>query len=478
MIKRSMLVMATGLVVAAPAAAQDVPGASLVRDAMVQYANGKFLPGFCSITKGVDNKTKQAQDQLKIAVEDKDATKRARALESAWKLSEESVRGAPKIAGHWYYNGRIAFMRGDVVAGDTAFTRTVELSPDCDTDVSAMRQNAWAPLTNAAIDALNAQKSEEAIGLFRTANIAFRKRPEAMTRIAVAFANAEQVDSAIVWFSKAIEVSGTDSTLAAEKAQARLNLGAMYQRKQRHTDAIPVFEAQFKETPTDVRLMRSLALSYRAAGRIDDAAKLEEQSRDVGSKGGEDGIGASDLFNDAVTMFNEKKFAESAVMFGKVLELEPYNRDALSNQANAYLGGGDSKGLVAAARKLIERDPFGEVNHKLLIQGLRDLSDQDAMMKAAEVFLPLPINLEARAVNNGESGMSVTVTITGREAKDLTGKVLAPAPMSIRFSFVDNTGATASTADIDVPALKAGETKEFKIDSQGKPVVGFTYARK
>lgn len=479
MIKRGLLVMAAGLMAGTPLAAQDLPGADLVRNAMVQYANGKYLPGFCSVNKGLDNKAQFALSQLKIAIEDKDAGKRAKALEQAWKNAEEAARGNPKIGGHWYYYGRIALFKGDVVAADSALTRALAMAPDCETDINAIRQNAWAPVTNAAIDLLNSQKNEEAIGLFRTANTVFRNRPEAMTRIAVAYANTEQVDSAIVWFGRAIEVSKSDTALAAERGQARLYLGSMYQRKQRHADAVPVLEAQLLETPNDVRLMRALALSYRAVGKSDEAGKLEELSRTAGAGGGEDGINASDLFNDAVQMFNEKKFAEAAAMFGQVLQLEPWNRDALFNQANAYLGGGDAQGMVTAAKKLLERDPYGEVNHRLLIQGLRDLNDQDAMLKAAEAFLPLPINLEVKSVvNNGDKGGTVSGTITGRDAKDIAGKAIAPAAIVLIFSFSDNTGSAVATAEVAVPPLPSGQVMEFKVDSQGKAFVGYKYARK
>lgn len=474
--------LVTALVVTAgaalPAAAQELPGTQLVRDALVTAAGGRYLPAFCSASKGLDNRANFAQSQLKIALEDKDAAKRAKALDEAVKNGFESAKNNPKVGGSWYYYGRAAILKGDLVAADSAFTRAVALVPDCETDVDAMRQNGWAAVTNAAIDALNAQRTDEAIGLFRTANLLFRKRPEAMTRLAVAYANTDQVDSAIVWFSKAIEVSAADTSLAGERAQARLNLGAMYQRKGRHADAVPVLEAQLKETPQDVRVIRALAASYRETGKAAEAAKLEAQSRELGKAGGEEGVGAADLFNDAVNLFNEKKFGEAAELFGKVLELEPNNRDALFNQANSYLGGGDAAGLVKVARKLIEREPYGEVNHRLLIQGLRDLNDQDAMMKAAEVFLPLPVNVEIKNVNGSAKGGLVSGSITGREAKDLSGKVLAPAAMTLVFRFVDNTGSVVATTEVAVPALPAGQAMEFKAESGGKGFVGYTYGKK
>ncbi len=478
---RHVTAMAAVLATASAAtAAAQAPGADMVKAATLAAAGSKFLPAFCSASKNPDNRTTYVQNQLKTALEDKDAAKRGKALDEAYKAAGDAARANAKSGGAWYYYGRTAMLKGEPEIADSAFRTAVKLVPDCETDIDQMRQTAWAPVVNAAIDSLNAAKVETAIGLFRTANLLYDKRPEGVSRLGVAYYNAEKLDSAVKYFRKAIDVSGTDSVYAAERAQVRLYLGQTLARQNKQDEAVTVLEAQLKETPQDVRVMRALAASYRATGKAAEAGKLEEDSRKLGmtKSADEGGVSANDLFNDAVNLFNEKKYAEAADLFDKVLQLDPYNRDALFNKANAYLAGGDAKGLVAAARQLIAREPLGEINHKLLIQGLRDLSDQDGLMKAAEAYLPLPVNLEIKSVQSGSKGGTVSGTITGREAKDLNGKVVPAAPMTVQFQFMDNTGATVATADVAVPVLAAGQAMEFKADSKGVAFAGYKYVRK
>lgn len=460
-------------------AAAQAPGSDLVVKAMQDAAGAKFLPAFCSVTKDNDTRARYAQGQLKTALEDKDAGKRAKALDEAYRTATEATEKNPKSSGAWYYLGRTALLKGEIAVAARALDEAVKVAPDCETDIDGMRQTAWAPVTNAAIDALNEQKNDVALGLFRSANLLFSKRPEALSRTGVAFFNVEQLDSAATYFSRALTASGTDTTLAAERAQVRLYLGQTLARQDKHADAVKVLEEQKTETPEDVRVLRALATSYRALGRNDEAGKLEEQSRQLGlSKSAEDGgISAGDLFNDGVNEFNAKQYGKAAELFDKVLQLEPYNRDALFNKANAQLAGGDTKALVATARVMVEREPLSELFHTYLIQSLRDAGDQDALMKAAEVFLPLAVNVEVKSVKRGDKGGTVTGTITGRDGKQLDGKPVAPAPMTVEFQWVDETGAVVGTTTVPVAALAKGESVPFTAEAN-VAFAGFKYVRK
>ena len=101
-------------------------------------------------------------------------------------------------------------------------------------------------------------------------------------------------------------------------------------------------------------------------GQADKAQALEQQ---IVAAGGDRrarpagrAAGSTDLMNVGVNLYNDKKYAEAAAAFEKVVAAEPYNRDALSNLANTYLAMKDGPKLVghgassSSAHRAAERE--------------------------------------------------------------------------------------------------------------------------
>ena len=61
-----------------------------------------------------------------------------------------------------------------------------------------------------------------------------------------------------------------------------------------------------------------------------------------------------------VNAYNDKKYADAAAAFEKVVAAEPYNRDALYNLSNTYLAMKDGPKLAATAAKLVAIEPLSE----------------------------------------------------------------------------------------------------------------------
>ena len=129
----------------------------------------------------------------------------------------------------------------------------------------------------------------------------------------VIFANADQTDSAIVYFQKASEIA--EQTNAVEDRNlATRNWGALLQRTGRHKEAVPVLEKYVGWVPKDVDVKRALASSYRATGQNDKAKVIENE---VGAalprgRGQAAGCAAGRKMSAAIALYNEKKYAEAA----------------------------------------------------------------------------------------------------------------------------------------------------------------------
>ena len=165
------IVLAFTAAVAGSAAAQQ-RAARLVADSA-----GKFQIAFCNLKMA--GKVGDGVKAFKTGLEDKDAAKRAAALDQAVSIltTEVSTGGQAASGGAWYYLGRTYLAQGDVSGADSALTKAEKLQSDCEIDIASYRQNAWAILANAGIEKLRGGDSDSALVLFRQANILFQKLP-------------------------------------------------------------------------------------------------------------------------------------------------------------------------------------------------------------------------------------------------------------------------------------------------------------
>lgn len=461
----------------APVAAQGNP---VVAEAMRTQANGRFVQPLCPSMLKPDSKVVAIQTALKTGIEDKDAAKRQKALDDAIKAGREATKGNPKSGGAWYYLGRTALVRGEAALADSALTQAEQLAPDCAVDIDNMRKVTWLAAANAAIDQGNAGKAQEAIESFRVANFLYRGLPQGFAGLAGAFEGAGQTDSAIFYFSKALDVAAADTSLTGERNRAAFNLAIMQQRAKKHQDAVTTLQRYLGWQPADARAKRMLAASYRELGKNEDAAVLEKEVLAAGTDGGADAaVSPDDLFNIGVTFFNEKKYAEAADAFDKVLKVQPTNRDALANRGLALNLAGKPADAIPIAKQLLTREPYSEDANKLLVQSLRDAkADQAELLKAVEVYFAMPVAVSVKNMTPGPKGGFVEGAITGREAKDMKGVAVKAVAITLVFELTDDAGAVVTSQEVAVEALPPGQAKPFKIDSGGKPFSGYRYAKK
>ncbi len=69
--------------------------------------------------------------------------RRVSILQSALKTATDAAIANPQSAAGWYYMGRANLYLGDLVGADSAFTKAVELAPDCEGEIGGFRQTAW-----------------------------------------------------------------------------------------------------------------------------------------------------------------------------------------------------------------------------------------------------------------------------------------------------------------------------------------------
>jgi tetratricopeptide (TPR) repeat protein len=468
---RIVMVCVFGTTISLPAVGQQ----ATFNQRVVQAMPSKYTPPACGIKAG-HFKVSSGATYLKTGTETGIPENRSRALASGQKVIVESIQknGQDKNPAAWYYLGRVYLQQGDIAGADSAFTKAEALAPACKQEISNLRYAGWVPLVNAGITFTKEQKNDSALTLFRQANTVYRDKPLAYLSGGVIFANAGQTDSAIVYFQHASEI-GERANEAEQRNAATRNLGAAYQRANRHQDAVPVLEKYLGWVPNDVEVKRALATSYRATGQNDKAQALEKE---VGVAPPAAGPSSAGPMSAAIALYNAKKYDQAAAAFEQVVASEPYNRDALYGLANSYIGLKNGPKLAETAARLVAIEPMNEELVRMLASGQHLAKRQAAANKTAIQLLALPVTVTVAQFAPTASGATISGTATGREGQTAQGKPIAATPISLVFEFLDTKGTVVANQELQIPALKAGESHSIEVKTEGAGITAWRYKRK
>jgi tetratricopeptide (TPR) repeat protein len=468
-------VLAAGLSLGSiSAAAAQQPA---VNTRVVQGLPSKYVAPRCNIKPG-HFKVSSGATYLKTGIETEVPENKTRALASGQKVILEAIQqnDQGKNPAAWYYLGRIYLQQGDIVGADSAFTKAEALSPACKQDISAQRYNGWVPLVNAGVTFAKQQNNDSALALFREANTIYRDKPQAYSSAAVILANNKMDDSAIVYLQKAVEIA-TAANLPEERNQATFNLAAVLQRKNRNEEAAAALERYLGWVPNDVEAKRALAGIYRTTGQVDKAKALEAQAG-VGAPAPAAGTGKASAMNAAVALYNAKKYDSAATAFEQVVAAEPNNRDALYGLANSYIGLKKGPQLAQTSTRLAAIEPMNEDVLRMLVTGQRMAKKEALANKTAIRVLAMPASITITAFAPTADGATITGKATGRDAQTATGKPVAAKPVTLVFEFLDAKGAVVGNQEVQVPALKAGESQPIQAKAQGAGITAWRYTRK
>jgi tetratricopeptide (TPR) repeat protein len=472
---------------ALPAAAQQQQ--QVLSDRVAKSMPSTYKAPECGL-KSNHFKVSSGATYLKSGIENDIPENQKRSLESGKKVLVEAMQqnGQDKNPAAWYFLGRIYLQQGDLIGADSALTRAEQLAPACEKEISAYRQNAWVALIQGGNTFEKAKNLDSALALYRQAGMILHNSAIPYYQAANVFNDKKQSDSAAVYFGKAVAAAAnaTDTTEVNIRNRSAFNQGALLLNNKQYPAAVKAFEQYLQWVPNDNEAKRGLAGAYRGAG---DAAKAQEIEKQVVASGGAAGggpaggaggaaTGSQDMMSIGVNMYNDKKYAEAAAAFEKVVQSEPYNRDALFNLTNTYLALKDGPKLLATAQKLTALEPMNENALKLLGEGYKQSKKVNEAVSTAEKVLALPIDVKVTEFAPSASGAALTLTATGRQAQTASGKPIPPAPLTLTFEFLNSTGGVVGSQDVPVPALQPGASQELKAAGQGQGIVGYRYKQK
>jgi tetratricopeptide (TPR) repeat protein len=454
----------------------------VLNDRVAKAMPTSYVAASCNI-KPNHFKVGSAAGYLKAAIETDVPESRTRILGQGEKVILEAIaqNGQEKNPAAWYYLGRIYLQQGNLYPADSALTRAEQLAPDCKKDIAGFRRNAWVALVKAGSKFEEDQNPDSALALYRQAGAIYRDSPITFYQTAAILNDKGQTDSAAYYFGQAAAVAAasSDTTDLKYRNRSAFNQGALLLNAKKYDGAAAAFEQYLKWVPNDNEAKRGLASAYRGGGKVEQAQALEKDLVAAGGAPGAAGAPASqDLMSAGVNAYNDKKYADAAAAFEKLVAAEPYNRDALSNLSNTYLAMKDGPKLAATAAKLVGIEPLSENALKLQGEGFKQSAKIDDAVKTAEKVLALPADVKASEFNATGSGATLALTATGRAAQTPAGKPIAAAPIPIVVEFLDGTGNVVASQAAQVPALETGTSQDVKVSGQGGGIVAWRYKRK
>jgi tetratricopeptide (TPR) repeat protein len=458
--------VATGL------AAQAQGQAANVRVAQAQ-PNTWAMPS-CGLDKG-NFLVSSGATYLSTGVQQSDPTKRAHQFSEAERVLLDAInKGQAGASGAWYLLGRAYLYQGNLVGADTALARAQQMTPSCTKDIQTTRRITWIPLVNAGVQFMKDKNTDSAVVLLHQANLIYQGEPNGFTNLGVLYNTIDQPDSAIVYFQKAVNAAGTDAKGTDARDQAQYNLAALLSNQGRWPEAVVAWQQYLKWKPDDADGKKAYARALRASGQPDAAAEIERGL----IAGGTGEVSTDDLMTAGVNFFRDKNYAEAAETFGRVVQREPWNRDALFNMANSYLGAGNGPELVKAASALNAIDPMNESSLKLLAQGYQLQKNQDMTIKLYTALEALPFSVTVDVLNLQSGGAKISGKAVGREARAIDTQPIAPHQVTLVFEFINKDMAVVASSERVIPKLNPGEASAFEAEGLGAGIVGWRYHAK
>ena len=473
MMKKPLMVSAFLVTMTAlPAAAQTNDA---VAKAMFDQANGRYTPPACSADKGKQFKVSSGYTYLKSAITGKADPKPL--LASANRVITEAITedGQDKAASAWYGLGWVDLFQGDVTGADTALARADKLAPDCKDEIDKLRRIAYAPIYNSGVAALQDGDTTAALKYLQMAS---KLRPGSglpAYYTGVIYADRNQVDSALAYFTKVSNGTSTDTTEVKLRGRALYARAALLMNNNRAAEAVPLLEEYVKANPGDADAKKTLARAYRAAGETAKAQALDAQTGTTSAAGPT----ANNDLTEASRLYHEKDYAGALVLLNKILAAEPTNVSALQAQANSYLALKDGPQLAASSAKLVAAEPLNQDALRLQRAGyqLQKMATQQSAV--GEQILQMPISIVITELTLKAASATLGGTAKGLNALDAkTGKPIPPAPITVTFEMLDKAGKTVASQDVTFEPLAPDATKDFTIEAKGEGISSYKYTVK
>lgn len=419
----------------------------------------------------------------------------------------------------------------DLIAGmDSAFTVVETSNPECVATYAGWRQQkAWVDMVNAALQAINADKTDSAVALAKRSLVMYRGSPYGYWILAQAAAKNNQTKDAINYYKQAIGVAtDTSASISDLRRNLQLNLGNFAvaaagsapaaDKSALLAEAKAAFDALAKDPGTKYADAARTGLASIASATGDTAAIKASYSDQLANPSA---FSYNSLMQAAVVAAKANQPKDAIKLFEAAHAVNAYHRDVLYNLARLYLLDSAYTPAITYARQLVSVDPDNPDSYQLMMFGYgalqklygakeKDLeakaralgqrantSKSSAAIKAA-VDSAARLNAPIKAYQDStkmyvDSALKYNALITSLPAKvafteftpgdakttlagTVTNQTNAARSFALKLEFLDKTGNVVATQDVSVGPVQPHESGTFSATAPAPGVVAFRYA--
>lgn len=363
----------------------------------------------------------------------------------------------------WHLLGQAYVLVNNLAAADSAFTRAERLADEeCRREIALRRRAEWVPLQNAGVAQMREGNADSAMALFRLAGVIYRGEPHAFVNLASLAASRNQVDTALVYYRRAMEAAA-DPQFRENREAAAFNIAVLLHRAERYQEAAEAYREYLRLKPNDVAAASNYADVLTRLGRTADAGVIYDSLLLRAEE-----LPALDLFEAGVALFRQERYGQAARAFELGLAKSPFHRDALYNLVNTYIAGEDSAHLVAAARRLVAVDPANRQSVQLLAAAYQRVGMRDSTVRVLTYRDAMRFDVGITQFQRTDSSATVTGTVTNLKDQPL-------AALALTFDFLSASGEALRRRVVNVPPLRPSESHRFTIEVSGAGIAAWRY---
>jgi tetratricopeptide (TPR) repeat protein len=372
-------------------------------------------------------------------------------------------------------------------AADSAWTIVEASSPACAALGKQWRQQKpWLAVTNAAINAVNANKFDSAEIYAKRALVLDKSAPYAYSVLASVAKNKKDYASAAEYWKKTLEAAGTDTTFndvrdralfdIATTATAHVDAAPAAGKKTLARDAINAWAAVFAKSNDDIQLTFALQNLAKLSVTAGDSLSIGKIYAPILANPAR--YGENTLMQAGVMASQFKHPEDAGRIFSVVLERNPYQRDALNNLAASYIFLNQFDKVFPLVIRLMDVDPSNPENLMLNAYAYAGLVKATKPGKLNRQYTDSLVYYTGKA-----DKLPVKVTFfefsKGTETTQLAGNIenrsAAAKTYPLTVDFLDKAGKVLFTESVSVGPVPPKGNKEFAVKGAKGGVAAFRY---
>ncbi|MCE2454826.1 MAG: hypothetical protein J4G12_03265 [Gemmatimonadetes bacterium] len=355
------------------------------------------------------------------------------------------------------------------------FDHAGELWPVYGLEDQGLREQLWIQLYNEAAPLLSSGDYEQAASVFEDAHAIYKQRPEVMVRLAQIYGQISEADRSIELIAEAQAFTVTedymnaDSTMQAGWDELIADLPVL--RAQvlatagRNEEAVEAYQALIAEDPGNKTVILNLAGLLIEIDNDAEAFRLYDELMASDTE-----LESLDFYRMGVGYYNGDDNAGAIEAFGRTVEMNPFDRDALEMLSRTLATDSLYEQVIPAVERWLELDPESAVALLIRAQSLNALDMVDQLRAAADRMQEQPFDVaDLRLTRYSDGGARVAGSVGNRSMNQ-------GDTVTLIFTFYGEDGGVLGEVEemVQLAAVERRSTFIFEFDSADQ-VAGYGY---